>query len=206
MLTQTPEMPWHPARTPAWHDFSMTGTAHDNDWDRRRPSRGRRVLIGIVVVCGLVLLYLIASWTVPRWWAHRVGDVVDGQLTVGALFGLFIGFLFTAAPLGVAWTAIRLRSSRRTWKGWLGWLGVAALAALPNLMTIGIVAGNSDAAHDGDRILSVEGNGFRVWSFVGGILAVVAIIGIWYLAHSRRMSRRKATEYRDELRARDQST
>ena len=181
----------------------MTGTSHGKDWDRTVPTRGRKVLIGVLVVCALVVLYLIASWTIPRWWAHRVGDVVDGSLTMGALFGLFIGFVFTMAPLVVAWLAVRLRSSRRSWRGWLGWLAVAALAASPNLMTLGIVVGSSDAAHDGDRILSVDGNGFRVWSFVGALLAVAAVVAVWYLARSRRASRRRASEYRDELRSRD---
>jgi hypothetical protein len=182
----------------------MTGTSHDNDWDRTQPTLGRKVAYGAAAIGVAFIVYLIASWTIPRWWAQRVADVVDGRLTVGALFGLFIGFVFTLVPLVVAWLAVRLRSGRRTWRGWLGWLGVVALAASPNLMTLGIAAGNSDAAHDGDRILSVEGNGFRVWSFVGAVLGVVVVLGVCYLARSRRSERRRASEYRDELRARDE--
>ena len=59
-------------------------------------------------------------------------------------------------------------------------------------------------AHAGDRILDVDGPGFRLWSLIGAILGVVAVVGVWYLARSRRTSRRKASEYRDELRARDE--
>lgn len=181
----------------------MTGTSHDNDWDRQQPSRGRKLLVGVLVVCGLFVLYLIGAAIIPRWWAQRVADVVDDRMTVGALFGLFIGLVFTVAPLVAAWIIVRLRSERRTWKGWLGWLGVVALTATPNLMTLGIVTGSSNAAHAGDRILDVDGPGFRVFSLVGAILGVAAVAAVWYLARSRRRERRKATEYRDELRSRD---
>ena len=182
----------------------MTGTSHDNDWDRRQPTLGRKVLVGVLVVCGLVVLYLIGAAIIPRWWAQRVADVVDDRMTVGALFGLFIGLVFTVVPLVVAWIVVRLRSQRRTWKGWLGWLVVVALTATPNLMTLGIVTGSSNGAHAGDRILDVDGPGFRLWSLIGAILGVIAVIGVWYLARSRRTSRRRASEYRDELRSRDE--
>ena len=39
-------------------------------------------------------------------------------------------------------------------------------------MTLGIVLGISDAAHAGDRILDVEGPGFRLWSLIGAIVGV----------------------------------
>ena len=184
----------------------MTGTSRDNDWDRTEPTRGRKLLIGVLVVCGLVVLYLIGAAIIPRWWAQRVADVVDDRMTVGALFGLFIGLVFTVVPLVVAWIIVRLRSPRRTWKGWLGWLGVVALTAAPNLMTLGIVTGNSNGAHAGDRILDVDGPGFRLWSLIGAILGVAAVVAVWYLARSRRTSRRRASEYRDELRSRDETT
>jgi hypothetical protein len=184
----------------------VTGTAHDNDWDRSEPTFGRKVLYGVLVVCGLVVLYLIGAAIIPRWWAQRVADVVDDRMTVGALFGLFIGLVFTVVPLILAWIIVRLRSPRRTWKGWIGWLVVVALSAAPNLMTLGIVTGNSNAAHAGDRILDVDGPGFRLWSLIGALLGVVAVVGVWYLARSRRTSRRRASEYRDELRARDAPT
>jgi hypothetical protein len=184
----------------------VTGTRRDNDWDRREPTRGRKLLLGVLAVAGLVVVYLIAAAIIPRWWAQRIADVVDGRLTVGALYGLFIGFVFTVAPFGVAWFGYRMRSPRRTWRGWLVWLAIVLLAASPNLMTLGIVLGGNDAAHDGDRILSVDGNGFRTWSAVGAALGIIAVIGVWYLASSRRTSRRRADEYRQELRARDQPT
>ena len=98
---------------------------HDRDAPSQ-PNWQRRITVGIVVVVGAVLLYLIAAAVIPRWWSHRVGDVVDGSLTVGALYGLFIGFVFTVAPLLLLLAVVRWRSDRRTWLGWVGW-GVLVL-------------------------------------------------------------------------------
>jgi hypothetical protein len=161
--------------------------------------------VGIVVVVGGVLAYLIAAAVIPRWWAQQVGNVVEGSLTVGALYGLFIGFVFTLAPLLLVLAVWKWRSPHRTWLGWLGWLLLVVLLAVPNLMTLSIVLGISDAAHAGDRILDVEGPGFRLWSLIGALLAGAAVVGGAYLVRSRRASRRRAADLRDELRTRDET-
>lgn len=150
---------------------------------------GRRIVWGVAGLAVLVILWLVGAAVVPRWWAHRVGDVVDGRLSVGALYGAFIGFVFTALPLACVALAVRLRRRVRTWKGWAAWLVVAAVLAAPNLMTLGVVWGNSNAAHDGDRILSVEGNGFRLWSLIGAIAAGVAGLALTYLTKTRGLFR-----------------
>jgi hypothetical protein len=62
------------------------------------------------------------------------------------------------------------------------------------------VLGISDAAHDGDRTLSVEGPGFRVWSMIGAILGAVAVLGTIYLVRSRRASRKNAADLRNQMR------
>jgi hypothetical protein len=78
-----------------------------------RPNWGRRLLWagGLFVV--VVLATLIASATVPRWWAQRVGDQVDGSITQGTTLGLVYGFVFTFLPnMGL----VILLRWRRTWK------------------------------------------------------------------------------------------
>lgn len=186
----------------ACHDGQVSSPRDDNAWDRQEPSPQRRVLVVIVSLAALVILYFIVKAIVPRWWAQRVGNVVDGRLTVGALFGLFIGFVFMVIPLLAAAVAIKWRSPRRTWRGWLAWAGVVAVIAAPNLMTLNIVIGNGNGAHAGDRTLDTEAPGFRVWSVVGAIAAVVAFGGVIYLARSRRTSRQRTSELRDELQTR----
>lgn len=177
---------------------------HD-DAPRAQPNWQRRFTIAVVVAVVLVLAWFAAAAVIPRWWAQRVGNVVDGSLTTGALYGLFMGFVFTLVPLLLLLAVIRWRTRDRTWLGWLGWILLVLLLALPNLMTLGIVLGISDAAHAGDRTLDVRGPGFRLWSLIGAILGGLAVFGAIYLVRSRRASRKRATALRDELRSRDQN-
>jgi len=162
---------------------------------RTQPDRptnwGRRLAWGAIALAVLFLGWLLGAAIIPRWWAQRVGDVVDGRLTVGALYGAFIGFTFTALPLACLAAAVRLRNRVRSWKGWVAWLVVAAVLAAPNLMTLGITLGNGSAAHAGDRILSTDGNGFRMWSLIGAIVAGAAAVGLWYLAGTRGLFKRQ---------------
>ena len=93
---------------------------HDGDAPPQ-PNWQRRITIGIVAVIAAVLVYLIAAAVIPRWWAQRVGNVVDGSLTVGALYGLFIGFVFTVAPLLLLLAV--LGGGRNGGRGWAGSAG-----------------------------------------------------------------------------------
>lgn len=153
----------------------------------RRPNWARRLVWGLIAAAVLFALWLIGAAVIPRWWAHRVGDVVGGRLTVGALYGAFIGFTFTALPLLCLGFAYRIRRRVRTWKGWIAWLLAAVVLAAPNLMTLGVVLGNGNAARDGDRILSVEGTGFRMWSLIGALVAGVVAVVLAYLMSTRGM-------------------
>jgi hypothetical protein len=145
----------------------------------------RRIVTALLFGGAIVVLGLIGAAIIPRWWAHRITDVTDGRLTVGGLFGFFIGFVFTVLPLLAIWVGFRFRSARRTWKGWVAWLTVAAILALPNLMTLGIVWGTGDAASDGRQELNTDGNGFRMWSLIGAVVGAVAVLALLYLVRTR---------------------
>jgi len=149
------------------------------NWGRRAMWAG-----GLLVV--FLAVALIASATVPRWWAHRVGDQVDGSLTQGSLVGLFYGFVFTLVPIAVIVLILRWR---RTWKTIVVAVLLAVVFALPNLMTLSIVIGRGDAAHAGERTLDVDAPGFRGGSLAGAILAALLIAFIAYLFMSRRRAR-----------------
>jgi glucan phosphoethanolaminetransferase (alkaline phosphatase superfamily) len=146
----------------------------------------RRLLVVAAIVVAVVVGVLIASATVPRWWAHQVGDQVDGSITQGILVGLFYGFLFTLLPLAILATVL-------LWRRRMRWLAaafiLALLAATPNLMTLGIVLGSGNAAHAGERTLDVEAPAFRWASFAGAVAAVAVVIYITYLTVSRRRAR-----------------
>ena len=111
----------------------------------RKPLGSRLVVLGGVLV-SLVIAYFIAAATIPRWWARRIGDQVDGSGSAGVGIGLFYGFVFTFVALLVLSFALRRDRSWRA-RGWL--LAVAILLALPNLFTLGIVLGSGGAAHAG---------------------------------------------------------
>jgi len=162
-----------------------------------RPNWGRRLLWagGLFVV--VVLATLIASATVPRWWAQRVGDQVDGSITQGTTLGLVYGFVFTFLPIMALILLLRWRT---TWKTGVAALLLGLLLALPNLMTLSIVLGQGNAAHAGDRILDVEAPAFRGGSLAGALVAVLLSAFIAYLMWSRDRARSKERRVRDELR------
>lgn len=146
-------------------------------------------IAGVLVV--LVIAVLIASATVPRWWAHRIGDQVDGSITQGTLLGLFYGFVFTLVPIALIVGILRWR---RTWKTVVLALLVGILLALPNLMTLSIVVGRGNAAHAGDRTLDVDAPAFRGGTLAGAILAAGLVAFIAYLLVSRKRARSSAAE------------
>ena len=159
--------------------------------------RRRLTWIGGGIVLVLVLGY-IASATVPRWWAQRVGEQVDGSITTGVFVGLFYGFVFTLAPLLIL---VGVVVWRRTWRALAIALALAVILASPNLMTLGIVLGNGNAAHAGDRILDVEAPAFRGATLAGAAIAVLLVAYILNLRASRRRARDREREARDELEA-----
>ena len=86
------------------------------------PHWGRRVLWTGGLLAVFVLAVVAASATVPRWWAHRVGDQVDGSITQGTMLGLVYGFVFTFLPIIAIVLILRgvgpgRRSSRRSRSG-----------------------------------------------------------------------------------------
>ena len=142
----------------------------------------RRLLIGGGIAVVIVVAILLASAAVPRWWAHRIGDRVDGSITQGVLVGLFFGFLFTFLALVVF--IFVMRRGRTVNAIAIGLAGALVLAS-PNLMTLGIVLGVGSGAHAGDRTLDVEAPAFRGATLAGAIVAGLLASYIWYLLASR---------------------
>ena len=131
----------------------------------------------------------MASATIPRWWAQRIGDQVDGSIVSGTLVGLFYGFVFTLLPLLIVGAVLIWKP---TWRAIVMALVFAVLLAIPNLFTLGIVLGVGNAAHAGDRILDVEAPAFRGASLAGALAAGALVALVWYLVASRR--RRDGTD------------
>ena len=167
-----------------------------------RPSLRRRALLVGGAIVAVVVLYFIVASTVPRWWAHRIGDQVDESMVAGIGLGLFYGVVFTFIPLFILTFALRRRRSWRA-RAWLA--GAAVLLALPNLMTLGIVLGNGSAAHAGERTLDVKAPDFRAASLAGAIIGALGVVAVHYLLVSRRRAKERASALRGELRTREEA-
>lgn len=161
---------------------------------------GRWFLIGAIALVAAIILFFVGAAFLPRWWAHRIGDQIDGSATSGIGIGLFYGSVFTFLPLLVMWLGFR---KRRSWKLWLATLIGAAIVAIPNLLTLGIVLGTGNAAHAGERILDVEGTSFRNSSLIGAIVAAAVFVALVSILRMRRRAKAAVRRLESELRTRE---
>ncbi len=164
--------------------------------------RSRRAWVVVAWVVGGILVLVLGSAFLPRWWSHRIADQVDGNMAQGIGVGLFYGFVFTLLPILLLWWGLR-RASR--WKTRLILFCIALLLALPNLLTLGIVLGRGDAAHAGERTFDVEAPGFRASVLIGALTAVAAVLALAALLRSRRRAQERADDLHAQLEARPPS-
>lgn len=155
----------------------------------------RGILVGIAVLAAL-FVWWIGGAVIPRWWAQRIGGIVDGRLVFGSFLGIGVGFVAMLVPILILRIGWRLRARLARL---VGFAVVALLTATPNLATLGIVRGDGNAAHAGERILDVDGPGFRGGTVVGVIaaLALAAVVG--FLLRSRRANKAKTGRLEREL-------
>ncbi|MGH1504082.1 MAG: permease [Acidimicrobiales bacterium] len=157
------------------------------------------ILIGVGLVA-VVLLWLLGAAVLPRWWSQRIGGIVDGGIIGASLLGVAVGAIFSLLPVLVLYAAYRFRGG---WRRLLVMVVVAALTAAPNLLTLGIVIGDGNAAHSAERTLDVEAPGFRGGTLVGVIIGVVIGALLAYLSASRRRNKRKVHELEARLATQD---
>lgn len=146
----------------------------------------KRIVLAIVLLVVAYVGFRLSAAFFPRWWAHRVGDQAGDSLTRGTLLGLFYGFVFTFVPVLLLFQ-IRRRFFSWTWRIIVA--VIALLLAAPNWLTLSVVAGNSKAAHAGERIFDVEAPGFRAGTLIGVIAG--AVLAVVITGASMQMKRRK---------------
>ncbi len=143
----------------------------------------------IILVVGLIAV-MIAAAVIPRWWAQRVGDVVDGSLTKGTIVGIALGFICTLLPLLFLTWAVRKRD-----KGALPiiLLIIGLVTALPNLATLWITIGGGGGAKAGRQVLTDDAPFFRGGTLIG-FLAGAALGGyiIWGMFQRDRQAKKLA--------------
>lgn len=161
----------------------------------------RRFVVGLIVVVAFAVAWFFGAQIIPRWWARRIGDLIGGRLTFGSFLGISMGVVFTMLPLLALRAGWRFRAG---WKRWIKFVLFALVLAAPNLATAGIVYGNGSAAHAGERILDVDGPGFRGGTLVGAVLGAALTLGLVLLFRSRRRNKDKVAGLKAELESRDQ--
>lgn len=133
-----------------------------------------RVVLGASAVVALVVLYLVASVTVPLIWANAIRDQIGGQLGNSIPLGMFYGFVFSFVPLLIVWQARRNRLNK--WVR-ISLVGLAVLLLIPNLLTLAVVYGTSGTAADARAIWSNSANWFGMWSQIFMVAGVVCAVG-----------------------------
>ena len=176
-------------------ESAATNEPHeDDDLDRKIQDQPdidpgawiKRIVLAIVLLAAAYVGFRVSAVFFPRWWAHRVGDQVDDRLWKGTLWGLFYGFVFTFVPLLMLFQ-IRRRFFNWTWR--IVVAIIALLLAAPNWLTLSVVAGDSKAAHAGERIFDVEAPGFRAGT-LGGVIAG-ALLALIITVTGMQLKRRK---------------
>ncbi|QIS02926.1 permease [Nocardia brasiliensis] len=172
----------------------MTATEGQLEQKSGGPAWRTWIIGGLALLALLVVAYFILSAFIPRWWAQRIAEMVNGSFAKGIGWGLVYGVICTFVPLLLLLFAVRVW--RRRAGRFLAGVAVvlAALVAIPNLMTLTIVLGGSNAAHAGQRILDVDAPAFRGAALVGAIAAAVlwlAVVGLtvtrwWRRRHPKR--------------------
>jgi hypothetical protein len=168
----------------------MEQSSSTNKWRNR--------IIGlIVVIAALVVAYFILASFIPRWWAQRIAAMSGhGSFAKGIWSGLGLGFFCTAVPLFLLLAAVAVWR-RRGGRFLAGSAAILALvAALPNLMTLTIVWGGSNAAHAGERVLDVDAPGFRGASLIGAIVAAILFALALFVRVRGRLRTRRAGKHR----------
>lgn len=161
------------------NDDSRATTAVPQPEKKKTSATSWAVRFGLLVFLAVLALlaWLLAVTIVPREWAQYLGNRIDGQMTKGTIYGLGFGFVCTLIPLIIARQALRgFKLGLR-----LFILLIAAAIAVPNLLTLAIIYGSGNGAHAGERILDVDGPGFRAGSGSGAaVAALVFVMLTWW--------------------------
>ncbi|WP_078699277.1 hypothetical protein [Aeromicrobium choanae] len=156
----------------------------------------------VLVVAALVVYGLLAA-ALPRWWAQRVGNQVDGRMTVGIFWGVFYGFIFSFLPVLVVW---QVRRPFLKWPWKVGVFLVALLLAAPNWLTLAISLGDNSASDAGWITLVNEAPGFQWATFFGALVGVLASFALIATITAARRRKSKVSELRGQLAERDAAT
>lgn len=160
----------------------------------------RRIVIALGIAVLVVIVYGILAAALPRWWAQRVADQVDGSMSAGVFWGLFYGFVFSFVPLLVLW---QVRRSFLSWPWRIAVVVIAVLLATPNWLTLSISLGDNTASDAGWIALVSRAPGFQWSSLFGAIAGAVAALGLIGILMAARRRKEQVSRLEGRLAERD---
>lgn len=153
----------------------------------------RTILVAAAVVI-LVILYVIASLTVPLTWANSIKSQVGTNMGNAIPLGMFYGFVFSFVPVIVAWQAHYKKLNK-----WVR-VGIVVLAVIlttPNLLTLSVLYGTTSTAKNALSIWNTGGaNWFGTWSQIFMVAGVICAIAVIILTNVWRKRGKKIREVR----------
>lgn len=155
------------------------------------PAWLRNVAVWVGAGLAIVVLAVLGVAVLPGWWASLVGGWVQGVFGRGVPIGLGVGALFMLLPLAVGALALRTGLTSKTR---VTLIVVALLLLLPNVLTIAIALGNSDAR----SVLAIAAPGFRGATAVGIGLVVLAVVAALVIRRRSRRTRHAIEEAREK--------
>ena len=166
-------------RDPGAPGTGASGSGMGNAPKAKMPVWLFRSILGFSSAVLLVVIYLIASVTVPLMWANTIRDQVAGQLGNSIPIGMFYGFVFTFFPILIAWQA-----HRRKLSGWvrISLASIGILLMIPNVLTLSVIYGTTQTAADARSIWANTANWFGTWSQMFMVVGVVCAVGSIVLA------------------------
>ena len=147
------------------------------------PPWAKKAITIAVAAVVLVITYFILAALLPRWWSQRIASLADGSFSGGIAWGVMFGLVCTLVPLLFFRAIWQVRKRKHARVMQISALVLGVIFALPNLLTLSIVLGNSSAAHAGERVLDVDGPGFRGASVLGAVIGVALFLGIIFLGY-----------------------
>ena len=159
-------------------------------------SGAKKAIAAVAGIAVLVIAYFVLAAFLPRWWSIRVSNLADQTFTKGILWGLLFGIVCTLVPLLFFYSAVAGRKRKGAKFIAIASVVLAVVVAIPNLLTLSIVLGVSNAAHAGERTLDTEAPGFRGATAFGAVIAVVlfALLVFVIVRSGRRRALKKATK------------
>lgn len=146
----------------------------------------RRGTLWVIVALTIAFGALVAYYLLPGWWAGLVNLWV--RATSPWATGLLLGFIPVTIGLAALRTALRLsprdrEEGRGAWAHYLRPLlgAVAGVCLVAVLLTVSIAAGPTQPLRAARTLWQYSAPGVLAATLVGGLLAVIAVLGYYSL-------------------------